>query len=501
MLHVANGMWGNKCLKKGVSQHSVFVLITKIYIYLMLSVFLLFVGRGGFGTIQGDKYTAFLVICGGYVVVMAALWIEGTLVGAGWFCSPAKMLRESTWAQRAALAYLALTWLSALCSAYFPETVLGVTRCEGALSISIYVLCFLLLSVFGRADKPMLVVAGVSITLFCVLSIVQMFDYNPLGLYPDGYSYSDAYTAYSGAYLGTIGNVDLVAAFLCLAIPVLWILLVRMHGRARILLLIPLALALAVLAGMSVLAGIVGVAVGSILAAPMVFLTGRRARVRAYLGVAALFAAFAVTVYAVDIGGGFLHELHELLHGRASGSFGTGRLHIWSEVLGKLPQYLLLGSGPDTMSYAGLEAFTRYDPNVDMLLVSEIDVAHNEYLNIAFSQGIFALAAYLGLLLCCARSWAGRAASDTVVCALGGAALCYCVQAFFGIAMCITEPFFWLVLGLLESRANIKEKEHGGKTNEEKTHKFKPGRIDASDAPAVKRNQRGRRGSAASGNG
>lgn len=47
----------------------------------------------------------------------------------------------------------------------------------------------------------------------------QLAGGNPLGLYPKGLAYSDAGTAYSGAYLGTIGNTDLLAAVMCVAVP------------------------------------------------------------------------------------------------------------------------------------------------------------------------------------------------------------------------------------------------------------------------------------------
>lgn len=56
-------------------------------------------------------------------------------------------------------------------------------------------------------------------SLCCLLSLWQLAGGNPLGLYPNGLSYSDAGTAYSGAYLGTIGNTDLLAAVMCVAVP------------------------------------------------------------------------------------------------------------------------------------------------------------------------------------------------------------------------------------------------------------------------------------------
>ncbi len=444
-----------KVLKKKGSEKNPknpYVIVTKAYIYVMLTVFLFFTGTRGYLTIQDDKFRAFCLICGGYVVIMAVLALERLVIGQGGVVSPKKLLLCSTWPQRLAAAYLLLTWASALLSDYFPETVIGGSRYEGALTISIYVLSFILLSVYGRPDRPMLAVAGVSIALFSALALVQiLLDCNPFNLFPEGYSYSDSYVEFPSAFAGTIGNIDFVAAFLCLAIPLLWISLVKQRGAARFALTAPLLLALALLVCLGVLAGFVGAGFGALLCLPCVFFKKPRARIIYFAALAALMALGVLTLYFFDAGGGLLHELHEILHGRASGSFGSGRLHIWQGVLAKLPEHPLLGFGPDTMIHAGLEAFTRYDESLGATIVAEIDAAHNEYLNIAFHQGIPALALYLAMLVIIARDWAVNC-RDAAVCALGGAALCYCVQAFFGISTCITSPFFWLAIGLMEGQ-------------------------------------------------
>lgn len=435
--------------------NKIFFKITAVYIHILLPVFLFFCGTRGYQALLSAKFPAFCVICGGYVLVMAALGIECVLIGAVKPASPLELLRRSSPAQRLVLLYLALTWASAVLSPCFPETVLGVSRYEGALTITIYVLCFLLVSVFGRVTARTLAVLGASAALFSGLCLLQLAGYNPLRLYPAGYGYADAYTAYSGAYLGTIGNVDLVAAFLCLAIPPLWVGLVRLKGKRRFLLLIPLALSLAVLVKMSVLAGLAGVFGGGALMLPAVLplRPGRRALAAGLL--AAAIVLCGALVYMTDFPPGPLQELHRVLHGDWDSTFGSGRIHIWRGVLERVPSQLWFGSGPDTMLRAGIEPFTRYDEGLGRTIVSRIDVAHNEYLNILFHQGVFALAAYLLVLARAGWNWIRYSPADPACAMLGGAVLCYCVQAFFGFSMCITAPFFWLALGLLENRLQI----------------------------------------------
>lgn len=429
-----------------------FVRVTAGYLYLMLTLFLLFCGSGGYEKLPEGKLAVFWLLCGGYLLVMAVLGVELALVGELRLPSPARLLRASSWPQRFALLYLLFSWMSALSSPYFPDTVLGVTRREGALTLTVYTLCFLLLSVFGRVSTPMLWVMGGGVVGFCLLSMVQLAGYNPFALYPEGYTYQDAYTAYSGAYLGTLGNVGLVAAWLCLVIPMMWIALLRLKGPRRFWLLLPLGSALAVLVWMKVDAGLVGVLAGTVLALPVVLPLSSKGRRMTAAGVVLLGLAGAAFVYGVDVGTGPLHELNRILHGVWDPSFGSGRIHIWQQTLARIPSQIWLGSGPDTMAYAALEPFTRYDPALGGVIVSRIDTAHNEYLNVLFHQGIFALGTYLALLCSLALRWIRAGRGDGVAALLGGGVLCCCIQGMFGISMYITAPFFWLAMGLLEYR-------------------------------------------------
>ena len=414
--------------------------ITRVYLYLMLTVFPLWCGCGGYRSIVDGKYPLFLLLCGGYAAAMTLLTLRTLL-------SPATLWRGASWTQRLIAVYLLFTWLSALLSPYFPETLVGVSRHEGALTVTFYCLCFLFVSVYGKAERGMLCALGVTVLIFCTLCICQLNGYNPLSLYPAPYNYFDGGVAYAGTYLGTIGNVDLVAAFLCLVIPIFWVTLLRKRDRRRWLLLLPLAAATYVLLRMWVLAGIVGVFGGALLALPVAATAEKRTRRRLALGVGALLVCAVLALWCFDLGG-TLHEVHALLHGESDGSFGSGRLHIWRSVLREIPSHLWLGTGPDTMLRASLPPFERFDAARGVTIVAQIDVAHNEFLNILFHQGIFALLAYLGALLSaavrCLRS------HSAVTATLGTATLCWCVQALFGFSMFLTTPLFFLALALLE---------------------------------------------------
>ena len=164
-------------------------------------------------------------------------------------------------------------------------------------------------------------------------------------------------------------------------IPACWATILRSGDRQRFYLLAPLTLALFVLIKMDVLAGFVGVFGGAAVSVAVIAPMEKRLRRTLAMALLAVALAMLAVVYFADLGGMF-HELHAILHGNAEGGFGSGRLHIWKGVLQRVPEHLLFGTGPDTMLYSDIEAFSRYDEVLGGTIVARIDIAHNEYLNI-----------------------------------------------------------------------------------------------------------------------
>lgn len=428
--------------------------VTSIYIFLLLTVFLFYPGTHGYQSIASEKYLAFLVLCGGYIALMVVLMLEMVLIGAIKSPKFKELLARSSWLQKFAVIYLVITWVAAVVSPHWPKTIIGISRYEGALTITIYVMSFLLISAFGKITLWMLPVYGIAVTLFDGICILQLLGKNPFHLYPDGYNYFGANIDYSGAYLGTIGNVDMVAAFLCVSVSILWIALVRCSGWQKYLLIVPLVASLFVLVKMWVLSGLVAVIGSAVLSLEVVLPVSRRAKKILWGAVAGCAVVGSAAVLLVDVGSGLFHELHALLHGNISDEFGSGRIYIWKQVLDQVPSQFFLGSGPDTMELAGIEPFVRFDEQINTVIVAKIDVAHSEFLNILYHQGIFALLAYVAMLVVGIKKWTQYANQNDGIAILGGAVLGYCIQALFGISYCGTTVYFWMILGLLDAVSN-----------------------------------------------
>ena len=427
----------------------IFSLVTTAYIVLM-AIFLLICPQ--YENLIAVKQTAFYVICGGFAGLILLLCIESIIIGELKLKDILQKLKPNSLLQIFMLTYLAFSLISTVFSKY-REAWIGATRHEGFLTIAIYVLCFYFVAKFFKAQKWMMYAFGIAVTVTGIISIIQFSGCT--FLYPEGYNYYDAYKEYSGAFTGTIGNVDFVAAFYSLCIPALCLYVIKASEKTKYLLLIPALLSVAVLLKIWVLLGIIGVMAATVLSLPFVFSLKKRGLVIYWSTLFALALGGVLMLYFIPLGGVF-GEIHNILRGNISESFGTGRIRIWSEVIRRAGENIWIGSGPDTMIYAKIEPFYRLD-EVHGDLYALIDTAHNEYLNILYHQGIFATASYIGAAAMVVINFFKNASKNKGTLIFGGAVIGYLVSAFFGISTSYVTSFFWLCLGIFEYYFNKKE--------------------------------------------
>ena len=367
--------------------------ISYLYALALLTVYALFLPLGGYERMMEGKYRAFLLLSLGYVLAMTAL--------GAW--------RAVRWREPmclAALAYLALTALSAALSPYGTAVLLGGTRRDGLLTAALYIAVFLLLARHLRPDRRLLYAAAASAALCDLLVLVQLTGRNPLWLYPAGLNYFDGDVAYSGFYAGAAGNIDFTAFLLALCAAAMAAALVRGWSGW---LLAPFALTMWTLT---------------------LLLTA---------------AAFAL-IWFFPGDGGTLSELHRLLHGDVDLTFGSSRLLIWRSLLPLIAERPLLGGGCGTLYLRDVPPF--YWQRGGETTYFAVTSAHNEYLGVLVDQGALALLAFLALLAL--ALWRAYRHAESDRCAVAGAALlCYAVTAFFSVACCITGVYLWLLLAVL----------------------------------------------------
>lgn len=203
-----------------------------IFIFLVITLYLLLIPFDGYVVIANWKYTAFLILYLGFIVITA----EQKLI------SDRKAIRN----RRAfdifslsLLSYFLITCLSGLVSQY-SGTLFGNGRHEGILTIGLYIISTLLLVRYLHIKSWMLFAFGAAITAFCVLGIVQLTGADPFCLYPEGLNFYDVGSYYMGQYWSTIGNTNLCAALLSTAVGTFAAASARASKKTDFLALIPL---------------------------------------------------------------------------------------------------------------------------------------------------------------------------------------------------------------------------------------------------------------------
>ena len=402
-------------------------LITNIYIYSMLSFFLFFTGFNGYMGIFGTKKCIFTALSILYIAISAIQGISFKKFGL---------------AEISALIYLFITVLSAIVSEHFPETLLGVSRYEGLLTVGIYVFVFIFISQSWEVPTSFVPFLSAVMIFESLIVILQRCNLNVMCLFPKGENFSIAVEKYNGVFISTVGNADIASAFFCLMTPILFVLMLKQE-KHRPLTFVSFVLSLSSVILISVSAGIVSlVAVAAVL--PLVLFKSKRKLIITILCI--VFVLSLILIYFLPLKSGMLFELQSIMKGNPDKTFGSGRLHIWSEVVENTRFFL--GSGPDTMLYEGIEPFVKTVNGTE--IVRKIDIAHNDYLNILFHQGIFALISYFGVLSPLLW-WFKNKGNGAFSIAVGAGVFGYCVQVFFSFSACSSAVFFWIMLGILNA--------------------------------------------------
>jgi putative inorganic carbon (HCO3(-)) transporter len=148
-------------------------------------------------------------------------------------------------------------------------------------------------------------------------------------------------------------------------------------------------------------------------------------------------------------------EAVEILKGNVDSSFGTSRIYIWQNAIKVVPKFLWHGAGIDCFPKA-FDGDALYAGMLCNGLVM-FDKAHNEYLQILVTQGIFALISYLllyGYSLYKGFKRSFKYKEVYLVLPIIG----YLVQAFFNISVIEVAPIFFMALGLCCGRIDVEEK-------------------------------------------
>lgn len=472
-----------------------------IYIWLMLGVFPLFVLPGGYTNITQAKY-----------IFLACATAAFALVRIVFLCINRRARVPSTLATWAVIGFFAACCLSAVLSEYPLRVLMGTGRDEGLPTLLLYVLVFLCASGI-RFKRSYILPLALSSAVFSAIGIVQILDKNPLSLYPAQFYYYAAQDIYTARFLSTIGNEGIACAFMCVAVPFMFAYFVTAKSKRSALVLPVMSVMFFLLLYTGVLGGMIGCCAALALACVFLFTSSRRLS-RILIGCACLLPAvgakyliiphysypeltfsfrtdiifagilaagavlaamgalaklcpfkvnrsrvrgvlmlFAVTlvilamlfVLCSDAQSGFIYELKEMLQGNISEDFGSNRIRIWSRSLELFAQQPIFGSGPNTVFSRMNIVFERFSPLKGDYVRTSVDNSHNEYLNLLVNVGLMGLLPFV--LAQAGVIFKKKKPSPCTYAVIG-----YMIQSMFLFSICITAPYFWLMLGLANTK-------------------------------------------------
>ena len=421
--------------------------LTDKYILLMLGVFPLFVG------VREHAYTAITAAKHGFFAYVTGGWLAALLV----LLLLALLRRETVdFRPRPAHFCLALFLLAGGVSAALSEYPLeiclrGADRYDGLFTTALYVGIFFGVSAFAVPRRRYAWAMGVSAAVCCVIAALQLGGLDPFRFYPEGLNYYDKYEAMNAPFLGTIGNTGLLAAYLCLAAPLLCVFAVLSERTEDTFLLLPGALSLGILLLCDVDAGVLALAGCVLVTVPAVLRSRRASRIAAGVSGGLVLAGLG-GLYFWPGTSGTLWELSQVLHGNLSDEFGSHRGQIWKAAWGLFLEKPWLGSGPGTAPKRFDIRWSRYIEALGRERTVAVSNCHNVYLGHFVTTGLLGGLSYLGAAACTLVTWLRRRHAGALYPALGSAFLCYMIQDFFGIGLCLTAPMLWVIWGLLETR-------------------------------------------------
>lgn len=251
-------------------KQNLFSLLTEIYVAIIVIIYPLIVDSTGFFKILECKYRYFVFIASTYIALMVILVIYNMIFDNDKLKESVKFGKV----QLTILVFLLLNIISCMLSPYFKEYNLfvGIGRGEGLISIALYSVSFLLISMFGRFNKRYIFYFVISSILISSICIIQYIGFNPFNMYQDGIG------THNVSFIGTIGNVDFVSAMYTIMLTLSASVFIFLDTKKyiKILCLISTYFGFFIFEVLDVLSGAVGFALTLILVLPYIITNSKR---------------------------------------------------------------------------------------------------------------------------------------------------------------------------------------------------------------------------------
>ncbi len=317
-------------------------------------------------------------------------------------------------------------------------------RYEGTFALLTYLLVYYHAKHSFKYNKSIKVIGLIVYNAICIFSIVQFYLPKNIVIYP----------IFGSGANGTFGNTNFMGSFVSLILPLFIFKFITSGKKEYYISCITAFSAMLMCAARS---GWIAFFVYIVLIISYVAYNKNKAYLKR-LGITAVtFIIVAVLITNIHITGknnfvnnkfGALQkDITSIKNEGFSDKNGSGRIRIWKMCIEVLQKYPVFGCGVDNLdmglTIASRENYTNYLYTMNKY----IDKAHNEFLHIACTMGIFALIAYLVFLSCIIFPNLKLMWNDEKKMLLMVIIFSYLTQSFFNISTIGIAPIFWFVLG------------------------------------------------------
>lgn len=216
-------------------------MIARIYVMIILAVFPLCVGFEGYDNIIYSKALVFWTVSIVFLILFGLFYFAYRL-GLGKTEQPLSFWKTFSIPDWAALAFLLIITISCILSPYKDMVFLGqANRNDGWLTYFCMIMSYFVLSRWYRPNQLDFAIYSISSMLVCVIGFMQFHGNDFMNLFPYyGARYVDGngnplFSGYSISFRSTLGNINFVSIYVCIAIVIFGILYIRTKGSLRFL--------------------------------------------------------------------------------------------------------------------------------------------------------------------------------------------------------------------------------------------------------------------------
>ena len=491
-------------------EKTILEILSEIYIFTLIIIFPLIVDSSGFFHIFECKWYSFLIISLSYIGTTILTILYYLVFKKNNIFKKIK-LSIIHWF---AILFLLINIISCFISPFFKkyDLFVGIGRGEGLIVTSLYVITFLLVSLFGKFKKKYILYFSISAILLNLIAILQYIGFNPFNMYQLGIG------THNVSFMTTIGNIDFISAMYCILLSVsfgAYIFLEDLKIYEKIIHLLSLTMGFFIIGIIDVQSGKLAFLITLVIILPFIISNNKKLskflislaailfsycinmiinpeyhysigklkfvfqfnyivllyfivialliyvsqilrrnnydlssnrRVIKWFYIPIIFIVFCsiIFTYFYNFKSGFLYEIHEILHGNFDDNFGSYRIFLWKRTIKLIPEYPILGSGPDTFAIRFMRRYTEDVAKIGPLTIN--DTAANVYLTMIINIGFLGLISYLTFIF--AQIKKGIKEMNCYSRILLIAIICFLIQDFFNLWLVIVTPMFWLLMAL-----------------------------------------------------